>query len=235
MVTLIFPEDVSTLGIVDKTIEEAGAKKKPRRYLGMSNLGDPCSRRLWLQYHTDFVPSLSGRVLRLFDTGHLIERRVIRDLKKAGFKVTGRQLKFKDFGGKMRGHCDGIVEGIPESSRPHILEIKSANTKNFKEFLSKGVSANEKYLAQVNLYMSYAGLDRALVIIENKDDSARYQERVRLDCSLVERLRSKVQAIIEAKTPPRGISDRPDWFECRICPLNTEEWCRKEYESSSPF
>lgn len=235
MADLTFMYETSTLGIVDKAIETAGAKKKPRRYLGMSSIGDECSRRLWLQYHTDFTPSFSGRVLRLFETGHLIERRIVRDLKKAGFKVSGRQLKFKDFGGKFRGHCDGIVEGLYESSKPHILEIKSASDKWYKDFLKNGMLTNEKYSAQINLYMHYAGLDRGIFILENKDNSERYQERVKLDRGLVEQLRSKAAAIIRSKRPPGGISDRPDFWLCRLCPMNTNEWCRKSWKPEDPF
>lgn len=225
--------DLNLIGIIDQTIEKAGLSKRPRRYLGMSDAGDECSRRLWIKFHTDYRPELSGRVLRLFETGNIIERRVVRDLKKAGFKVSGRQLKFKDFGGKFKGHCDGIVEGLEESS-PHILEVKSASSRNYRDFIKHGIAAHEKYHAQVNLYMHYAGLDRALFILENKDNSERYQERVKLDKGLVELLRAKAKAIIEAKSPPSapwGV----DWFKCRMCNMNVDKWCRKEWGSASPF
>lgn len=235
MADLSFLYETSTLGIVDKTIETAGLAKKPRRYLGMSDIGDECTRRLWIKFHTAYRPELSGRILRLFETGSIIERRIVRDLKKAGLKVSGRQLRFKDLGGKFKGHCDGIVEGLAESSKPHILEIKSASAKNFKDFLKHGIAGHDKYHAQVQMYMHYAGLDRAIFILENKDDSSRYQERVKLDRELVEKLKAKAKTIIESKSPPRGISDRPDWYICRMCPLNTDEWCRKDYETDTPF
>lgn len=222
--------DDSTIAHVDKTIEAAGAKKKPRRYLGFSEIGDICSRRLWIKLHTDYRPQLSGRVLRLFDTGHIIERRVVRNLKKSGYKVTGRQLRFKDFGGKFKGHCDGIVEGLRESSRPHILEVKSANDRWYKEFLKEGATSNPKYSTQSHLYMAYAGVDRCLFVVENKNDSARFQERVRLDMKIVDMAKAKAKAIIESKSPPSGISDREDWYQCKMCPLNNAEWCRRDWD-----
>lgn len=235
MADLAFLYETSTLGIVDKAVETAGAKKKPRRYLGASDIGDKCCRRLWIKFHTDYRPTFSGRVFRLLETGHIIERRVVRDLKRAGLKVSGRQLRFKDFGGKFKGHCDGIVEGLPESSKPHVLEVKSASDKYFKEFLKNGMLSNEKYSAQIHLYQHYFGLDRGLFILENKNDSQRYQERVKLDRELVERMREKARIIIESKVPPRGISDRPDWFKCKMCPLNNEDWCRREWGGGTPF
>lgn len=236
MADLTFLSEATTLAAVDRHIE--ARRVKPRRYLGMSELGDECSRRLWLKFHKAPPEKFSARILRLFDMGNLIEKRVIRDLKKAGFQVTGTQAKFKD--GKLQGHCDGIVEGLPESKKPHILEIKSANGKSFKEFEKKGVvghSLGSKYGSQLQLYMHYAKLDRALFIVECKETSARYQERIRYDKTEALKLVEKANAIIEAKTPPRGISDRPDWFLCRNCYLNTNEWCRREWriEGGTPF
>ena len=232
---LSFLYDTSTLGIVDKSIEAAGAKKKPRRYLGASDIGDECSRRIWLKFHGGFTPTFSGRMLRVFDTGHLIERRIVRDLNRAGFKVSGRQLGFKDFKGRFRGHCDGIVEGLPESSKPHILEVKSSNDKNFKDFLKNGMLKNERYSSQIQVYMGYAGLDRGLFILENKDNSQRYQERVKFDRAIFERMREKARLIIESKSPPSGISERPDWWECKFCDLNNDQWCRKSWGPVVPF
>lgn len=231
---LSFLKDDSTLAHVDRMIEKAGASKRPRRYLGASDLGDECSRRLWIKLHTDYRPSFEGRLYRLFETGHIIERRVIRDLKRAGLKVTGRQLKFKDFKNKFRGHCDGIVEGLRESPKPHILEIKSVNDKGYQDFLKNGMTSNEKYAAQIQIYMGYFGLDRGYFVLENKNTSARYYERVKFDRELFERLKAKALAIIEAKTPPAPINESPMWWQCRICPLNTEEHCRKDY-GGSPF
>lgn len=238
MADLSFLQETTTLAVVDRQIESR--RVKPRRYLGMSELGHNCSRYLWLKVHKAPPEKFTARMLRLFDMGHLIEKRVIRDLKKAGFHVSGTQAKFKDLNGELKGHCDGIIEGLPESKKPHILEIKSANGKNFKEFVKEGIaghSLGSKYLSQVQLYMHYAKLDRALFIVECKETSARHQERIRYDKTEALKLVEKAKAIIEAKTPPRGISDRPDWFACKFCYLNNEEWCRREWriEGGTPF
>ena len=232
---LSFLYDTSTLGVVDRAIETVGAKKKPRRYLGMSEIGDECSRRLWLKFHGGFVPKFSAQMLRRFEMGHIIERCVVRDLKKAGYKVSGRQKVFKDFKDKFKGHCDGIVEGLEESSKPHILEVKSASDKWFKDFLKNGMMSNPKYSGQHHCYLGYEGLDRGYFVLENKDNSQRYQERVKFDRSIFERMREKARLIIESKSPPTGISERPDWFQCRFCDLNNDQWCRKSWGPVVPF
>lgn len=199
----------------------------------MSSLGDMCHRRLWLEYHKGFKEAFPGRMLRLFKMGNTIEKIVISDLRAAGYRVTGRQQAFHDFGRRLRGHCDGIIEGLRESSRPHILEVKSASDKSFKEFQAKGLSGHsyaDKYEAQLQMYMGYAGLDRALFVVENKNDQARYSERVRFDFHRFGELREKARNIINARLPPRGISDRPDWYQCKYCHLNNEVNCRKKWE-----
>ena len=204
----------------------------------MSSLGDKCHRRLWLQYHKGFREVFPARMLRLFGMGCIIEKIVVHDLRAAGFRVTGRQKTFKAFKGKLRGHCDGIIECLPESNKPHILEIKSASDKSFREFQTKGLSGHsyaDKYVAQLHLYMGYAGLDRALFIVENKNDQSRYMERVRFDKEQFVELQAKADAIFTATAPPKGISDRTDWYECKFCFLNNGDACRKKWDGEAAF
>jgi hypothetical protein len=108
-----------------------------------------------------------------------------------------------------------------ESSQPHILEIKSANAKSFKQFKDKGVKEHSpRYYGQVQCYMHYAGLKRAIFIIENKDSSELLQERIHYNESDFQMLREKAADIIEAKVAPRGISVRADFFICKFCSWN---------------
>src|SRR5574337_807025 len=180
--------DTTTISKVDKHIEAEAAKEPPRPYMGMSEIGDPCPRRLWLKYHTNFVEPFSGRLYRLFETGHIIEKRIVRDLRGAGYKVNRgkKSNRFSDFDGRFQGHSDGIVSGIEESVKKHILEVKSASDKRFKDFMTKGMESEPKYKAQCHLYMGYAGLKRCLFVIENKNTSERRQERIRFDKGLFE-------------------------------------------------
>lgn len=226
MSDLSFLQDDSTLGKVDRYIEVANGKR-PRRYLGMSSIGDGCTRRLWLKYHGGFRERLTARQIRLFDMGKIIERRIIRQLRGAGYNVHSCQTAYEDLGGRFKGHPDGIIEGMEESTAHHILEIKSANEKNFKKFQENGIGHYPKYVAQVQCLMHYAKLDRAFFVVENKNNSAQYQERVHFDRAAFELLREKARLIIESDAPPLGINDNPMWWECKMCPLNNEEWCRR--------
>lgn len=246
--------DDSTVAEVDRRLEKIGRKEKPRDYLGMSEVGDECYRKLWFILHDRTTEKFSARTLRIFKAGHRIEADIIRDLELAGYKVSGRQKVFRDFQSKctcsecptlaedpephnkwmFKGHSDGILEGILESKVPHVLEVKSCSEKNFKLFLKHGVKDHpvygEKYYAQAQLYMGYSGIKRTLFIIENKNTSERIQFRVKYVAKDFKALKAKAKIIIEAKYPPPGISENPTWFKCKLCQYNDAKHCRREYE-----
>ena len=195
---------------VERRVYEARARQangEPRRgYLGMSAIGEPCGRKLWLDFHGHARRPIEGRLARVFDMGHAVEARVIADLRLAGLEVDGEQLTFSDFDGRFMGHCDGIVHNV--TKKPHILEIKSANDASFANFESKGVKAsNPKYYAQLQCYMGYADLARALFVVENKNDQRLYFERVKFDPIFFEALRTKAWNILIGDAPPAKVDD----------------------------
>ena len=59
-----------------------------RTYVGASVLGDECERKLWYSFRWAHEPEVfDGRKLRLFNTGHVEEDRLIADLRRAGIDV----------------------------------------------------------------------------------------------------------------------------------------------------
>jgi hypothetical protein len=191
--------------LVDRVYQACAARanaEPPRSYLGMSSIGDPCERKLWLAYHGAPRKPITGTKARVFANGHAVEARVVADLKAAGFGVDGQQLEFSDFSGRFRGHCDGVIHGV--TAKPHVLEIKSANDENFKKFVRHGVESSPAYAAQVQCYMGYAGLQRTLFVVENKNNQKLYMERVRFEPARFESIRLKAWRILEAGSGPEG-------------------------------
>lgn len=231
-------KDDSTIAEVDRRLKKIGRDEKPRDYLGMSEVGDECYRKLWFILHDRTTEKHSARTLRIFAAGHRIEADILRDLKLAGFEVSGKQQTFRDFrvDGKFmfQGHCDGIIQGLIESKEPHILEVKSCSEKNFKLFQKHGIKGHpvygEKYYAQAQLYMGYSGIKRTLFVVENKNTSERIQFRVKYVAKDFKALKAKAKIIIEAKYPPPGISENPTWFKCKLCQYNNPKYCRGEHE-----
>lgn len=186
----------------------------PRQHLGLSEIGHQCPRYLWYAHKgTPAIPP-EGRVLRLFRLGEMIEDGVINDLHKIGWDVTDRQreVEITDHGITLKGHIDGIVDD-------HLLEIKSANDKSFKEFMAKGYEHNKKYKAQLHTYMVLLDINKAIAIVENKNDSNLYIEEIKLDRDYVTKLLIDVFAAITSEEAPARMCPNQSWFEAKWCPL----------------
>lgn len=194
---------------------DAAASEKRRGYLGCSILGHPCSRHLWYSFRKFPKQALEGRVKMLFNLGHVIEDEVIRWLRAAGFEVDGQQQEFTACDNWVGGHCDGVIyhPGIL-GQRRHILEVKSASQSSFEKFTSQGIQAEPKYTAQGQLYMGFAGLERCLFVVYNKNTSDIYTERLHFDRQEFNRLLEKAEYIITSNELPPATED---YFTCKFC------------------
>lgn len=219
-----------TLRVIDHALTEAARAEDPRTYLGASIIGEECHRKLWYSFHQP-KPILDPRVNRIFRLGNLIEDEIIAILRLAGFTVYTEQENGEQFGfidGPIAGHIDGVIVGLPESSKPHLLELKSAKDKSWKEFVKEGYKKDRKYWAQVQIYMRKMGLERALVIVYNKDTSELYLERIKLEKRQADAYISKGKAIAEMESePPRQYSSKT-FFRCRFCDWADTCWSGNE-------
>ena len=188
---------------------------KGRSYLGMSGIGGRCERALWYAFRGYTPSALEGRAQMIFNLGDLVEQEVLKWLRAAGYRIAEQQREFVALNGYFRGHCDGVIEGV--TKRPHILEIKSASSGRFKMFQKDGIRAvSEEYWAQVQCYMGYGGLDRAVWVVMNKDTCELYSERAHFAKSEFKALEEKAARIINAKDkPPRGYPEGAR--ECGRC------------------
>ena len=197
----------------------------PRRYLGGSIIGKSCARQLWYDFRWVHFEDFDGRLLRLFETGHLEEPRMVKNMRDAGIEVyevddrTGQQFGVQFHGGHFRGHADGVAIGIKEAPKTwHLCEFKTHNDKSFKLLLKDGVEKSKPmHFAQVQVYMLGLGLTRAFYLAKNKNDDTLYAERIEYDKAKAEEYVERARRIIFAEEPPMKISEKPDWFECRFC------------------
>ena len=208
---------------------EAKRREDRRNYLGMSSLGNECERALWYEWRWCHPPEkFDGRKLRLFETGHREEARLIQDLADAGIEVlartpAGSQITAEGIGGHLRGHLDGTVRGIPEAPKTeHVLECKTHNLKSFKTLLKDGVEKSKPvHYAQMQLYMAYTKICRALYLAGCKDDESIYSECVNYDPIAAARLIAKAERIIKFQIPPPKLYEDPSAklaFACGWCP-----------------
>lgn len=198
-----------------------------RAHIGGSDIGRQCDRRIWLAFRQVAVESHDGRLLRLFQTGHREEARLIADLRNAGVEVwdrdenTGKQIEYSALDGHLVVHLDGVAMGVPEAPEtPHLLETKTSNKKNFDKLEKEGVEKSKpEHYAQMQLCMGLAGLTRALYLVACKDDERIYAERVHFNDKVFQALLLRAQRIIKSESAPAPISADASFYVCKFCPL----------------
>ena len=235
--------------VIDQALDAERARQTPRQYLGASRLGVSCERALQFEYAgapVDPGRGLSGRTLRIFEVGHVLEDLAIRWLRLTGFelhtrKKDGGQFGFSVAGGRIRGHVDGIFSDGPADlglSFPMLFECKTMNDKNWKACVKSGVAISKPvYAAQVAIYQAYMessipGISDhpALFAAINKDTQELWFELVPFDGGLAQRMSDRAVRVIQATEAgeqlPR-IATEPGYYECKYC-----AWAHRCWRSS---
>lgn len=211
-----------TVGAIYRHYEE-NRKSSHRPHLGGSQIGMNCSRALWYQFRWAWSANLAGRVLRLFETGDREEERLVANLRSIGVEVWQYEADGKQYGATAHGghfalSVDGVGMGFQESSKPHVLEFKTANTKTYNKVKKDGLqSAHPQYWAQCHVAMRLMNIDRCFFLMVQKETDDIYAERIKLDVKFADGLIDKAGDIIFSETPPPKIAETDDWYECKFC------------------
>lgn len=216
------------LGSIIPTISDAFDPRTGRRsHLGVSTIGDPCARKLFFQFRWVVRPKHSGRILRLFNRGHMEEGRFIAMLLTAGFKVwhqdaEGNQFRISELGGHFGSAIDGVVVGcpdMPEPNTPILTEMKTHGEKSFVKLKKEGMRASKPtHYAQIQVYMRKMALGACLYIAVNKNTDELYCELIALDMAVADQFIDRGHKIVLAHEPPVGLSTKgASWFECKMC------------------
>lgn len=196
-----------------------------RTHLGASVIGGECGRAIWYGFHWATKPEFGGRILRLFNRGHLEEGRFIAALLTIGVQIFqqdehGKQFRISDVGGHFGGSGDGVAVGIPDlpQGTPCLLEFKTHNDKSFKKLATDGVRAAKfEHYVQMNVYMRKMGLPVALYGAVNKNDDDFYMEIVTLDTATADQFIDRARTVIMMRTAPAKVNNSPGWFACSWC------------------
>lgn len=231
-----------TTALVDAGMQRARASQSPREYLGGSRLGASCERAL--QYEFARAPvdpgrETQGRLLRIFERGHVMEDCMVAWLRDAGFDLRTRkanceQFGFSALGGRLQGHVDGVVVAGPDlghgSGYPALWENKCLGSKSWRELEKNRLAvAKPIYAAQVAVYQAYLELHEhpAIFTAINADTMEIYTELVPFDAALAQRMSDRAVKVISATDAgellPRGFNDSTH-FECRMCQWQDRCW-----------
>lgn len=197
-----------------------------RTHLGASVIGGECPRDIWYGFRWATKPKFDGRMLRLFNRGHLEEGRIIALLLCSGLQVfqqdeNGHQFRISDFGGHFGGSGDGVVIGIPDlpdAATPALLEVKTHNDASFKSVKKDGVRSSKlEHFVQMNTYCNKMKLLYALYIAVNKNTDEIYAEIVPHDQTVSGQFIERAKKIIPMHLAPAKISKSPGWRTCAWC------------------
>jgi hypothetical protein len=207
--------------------------EKPRGYLGMSSIGDSCSRKLWYNFRHAGREVFNAITLKRFSDGHrtedlIIERlRLVEGLDIVATLPNGGQIRIADHDGHFSGHLDGTIVGLLQAPKtPHILEIKCVGDKKMTE-LKKAITDlgekqalrkwNQVYYGQAQAYMHYMNYTRHYLVVATAGGRDWLSVRTDCDPAYAIQLVVKAKRIINAQEPPDRISNSKTWFECRFC------------------
>jgi hypothetical protein len=221
--------------IVDRIY--AAIEKEQRRTdqylgrLGSSFIGDLCARKVWLSWRGFYVSEFSGRMLRLFQTGHQQEERIVQDLRAAGLAVwntdnEGNQFQFNDPTGHFITKVDGVVKGVPgDEDKPILLEIKTHNDKSFNDLVKNGLRASKPlHWHQMQSSMLYGGFKRGLYVALNKNNEHYHIETIESCEDTQTEVNERIIKLVNSTIPPVQISTRQESFTCRFCDASDVCW-----------
>lgn len=222
------PEPLHTTAAAIYRAYENDADSGNRPHLGASLIGHACERFLWLTFRWADDKKFDGRMLRLFETGQLEEARLVRNLRRIGVEVheagpDGKQWRISDLGGHFAGSMDGAGVGFPEAPKAwHVLEFKTHNDKSFTALVKDKVQkAKPMHYAQMQAYMGYTGMTRAMYMAVNKNTDDVYCERVEFDQVEFAKLKGRAERVIRSPEPPLRCSNDPSWYTCKMCDFHS--------------
>lgn len=216
------------LGKVVPHLEDAFNPKEEtfRTHLGASIIGRECARELWYSYHWTTQPKHEGRMLRLFNRGHLEEGRFIAMLLMIGCQVyqqdeNGKQFRISHAKGHFGGSGDGIIVGVPDLPEgvQCLGEFKTHNDKSFQKVKLEGVRyAKFEHFVQMQVYMAKFGLTVALYLAVNKNDDELYGELVSFEPEIANQFLDRGEKIIWlTEIPPKLNNASAGYYKCRFC------------------
>lgn len=146
-----------------------GTKVRPPKTLYMSEVGQPCKRKLWYRYYGDRygIPSESmhPNTILKFVYGDIIEELVLALATKAGHDVKDEQKShsFMVDGWEIRGRQDARIDG-------HLVDVKSASSFAMNKF-RQGLTPDKDafgYLGQLALYTDETDTSASFLAVDKQ-------------------------------------------------------------------
>lgn len=217
------------LGEIMPTLDDAYrvSKYKFRPHMGASLQGNPCARAIWYSFRWYTEPKFSGRILRLFNRGHLEEGRMVAALRMIGVNVfqydqNGKQFTIHGASGHYGGSGDGILNNVLGlNPQAYVLsEFKTHSETSFKKLVKEGMRQSKyEHYVQMQQYMYKMQLPYGLYGAVNKNTDEMHWEYVCADKEIGRRYTERAENIVWLKEAPvrAGNPPSPGNYNCRYC------------------
>lgn len=223
-------------------------EREQRRTLRLSNVGQPCARKLWYSTRDDVErEDLSPRARGNFLFGDILEEVLLGIADASGHDVSGRQDEIRV--GGIVGHRDAVIDGV-------LVDVKSASGRAFTKFKSGTVPDDDPfgYLWQLAGYL-YGSQDDPLVrdktragfLVWNKENGEICLDLYDMTPYLAEvpgMIEDRKAAVLKDMPPDRAFSPVPEGksgntklpVNCSYCDFKKACWpeARKFIYSTGP-
>lgn len=223
-----------TLDAMNEKIEDKQKLEKPRHYLGASQIGEECWRKLFYSFRKAAHRTFSAKGIKSIQDGYDQEDKTIERLRALPFlelineEENGEQIGFKKIHDHFRGHCDGVIRGLRQAPLTwHVFEHKSVNETKFKKLQKLIEEVGEKkaleqwdeiYYAQAQIYMHCFNLKRHYTVVSTPGGRDHVSCRTNYKQKAAEILLNKAKTIIfDNWILPAGISTKREFFKCKWC------------------
>jgi hypothetical protein len=234
-----------TIDAMDDIIYQKKMSEPRRKYLGASQIGDPCWRKLFYSFRAvefktvnrkDDPDGFSREMNRIKATedGHYQELVMIENLRQIpGVEVfnddgTGNQIGFQLLLGHFNGHIDGVITGLLQAPKtPHVFEAKCRLDKfldNLEKLKAEKGEKNalrewsDEYYAQAQIYCHTMQLERHYLVCASPGGRRHVSVRTDYCKKDAEAIIEKARSIIfDNWTAPARLSDKREFFSCKWC------------------
>ena len=195
--------------------EDESMQESPfRSYLGASEAGHECDRKIWLNFRFAKKKVYTATTLAAFARGKEEEKKHIEKLSLLpGVEIISQQDAFKD--GLKEGHCDAVIK---VNEKKYVLEIKTAKQEYFLPIKKEGCQNKQPvHYAQIQLYMHYLEIPQAIYYLINKNTDEVYRELIIYNKDYCVALVNRLNYILCSPTPPDKIANSPAFYMCKMC------------------
>lgn len=224
-----------TLADVDKALEKQQKLEGPRHYLGMSQIGDECWRKLFYSFRNAAAKEIPASGLKNIQDGFVQEDIMADRLRMLPYITlhttdpadTNNQIGYQLLLGHFRGHLDGMIKGIKEAPLTwHVWENKAVNETKFNK-LERLKSIDEKkalakwdeiYFAQAQIYMHCSQTTRHYLNVETPGGRQYMSCRTDYNKAIAESIITKAKVIIfDNWNIPAKHSEKREYYKCKWC------------------